>query len=95
MQTNGAMNTQTSAPLIDGTDNGHIRLSLSQVRREGKERGNSARNYLLYLACLHKLAASDAFQLQLLMLLLLLLLPQDVAAAAAEEIPRKNDAYQT
>lgn len=51
---------------------------------------NSARNYLLYLACLHKLAASDALQLQLL---LLLLLPQDVAAA--EEFPRKNDAYQT
>lgn len=49
---------------------------------------NSARNYLLYLACLHKLAASDALQLQLL-----LLLPQDVAAA--EEFPRKNDAYQT
>lgn len=59
----------------------------------GEREGNSARNYLLYLACLHKLAASDALQLQLL--LLRLLLPQDVAAAAAEEIPRKNDAYQT
>lgn len=91
MQTNGAMNTQTSAPLIDGTDNG---LSLPQVRREGEERGNSARNYLLYLACLHKLAASDALQLQF-QFVLLLLLPQDVAAVAAEEIPRKNDAYQT
>lgn len=61
----------------------------------GQREGNSARNYLLYLACLHKLAASDALQLQFQFVLLLLLLPQDVAAAAAEEIPRKNDAYQT